>query len=250
MKKNSSINKKNVFLRVSAVLTAAVMLLSAAACSGKEENNTSSESPFTELKVEELDSELTNFLIRFTDWYEVEEGDKVAYDSEKAGDGKTNILRSILGNAGCVEWSKYPVGERKEVYNTKKLDPKKWAKDSNGAYIVFDSKGADWIATNIFNVTEDDIEVMREQGEQNKWFYLKGDKYYTVIYGVGDPLTEYTFDSAKTDGTVYYVNYSASFNNGEEIIPKGSYSAEVQKKSIEGIDYWTLNKFEQTSEGE
>ena len=248
MKQQLSLSKQTVFLRVAACLTAAVMLLSAAACAGSTVD-LSSEDPFTELKTDKLDREMTDFLTRFTDWYEVDEGQKLAYDSKTAGDGSTNILRSIMGDAGCTDWGKYPVGERKEVYNTKKLDPKKWAKESGGAYLVFNSKDVEWIAVNIFNVTEKDIEAMREQGEKNKWFYLKNGKYYKTIGGVGDPLTEYTFDSAKTDGTVYYVNYSCYFNNGEERTFNGSYSAEVQQKTIDGKDYWTLNKFEQTSEG-
>ena len=168
MKKNSSISKKNVFLRASAFVFAAVMLFLAAACSDNETEEVSSENTLTELKIEELDQDMTNFLIRFTDWYEVEEGKKPVYDSKKAGDGETNILRSILGDAGCADWTKYPVSEPEDVYNTKKLDPKKWAKKTGGAYKVFDSKDADWIAVNIFNVTEKDIEAMREQGEKNK----------------------------------------------------------------------------------
>ena len=249
MKKNSSIRKKNVFLRIAAFLTAAVMLLSSVACS-QDTPEVSSDDTFTELKIDELDKDMTEFLTRFTDWYYLDEGQKLAYDSKKAGDGSTNILRSILGDAGCVDWSKYPVTQPKEVYNEKKLDPKKWAKESGGAYMIFNSKDADWLAINLFNVTEKDIEAMRAQGEENKWFYLKGGKYYKTIGGVGDPMTEYIFDSAKTDGTVYYVSYSCYFNNGEERSFNGTYSAEVQQKTVDGKDYWTLNKFEQTSSAE
>lgn len=248
MKTNVSISKKNVIFRFAALTLAAVMLLSAAACS-ESADHVSSENTFTELKTDRLDKDMTDFLERFTDWYEVEEGQKMVYDSQKAGDGSTNILRSILGDAGCADWSKYPVSEPKDVYNEKKLDPKKWAKESGGAYKVFNSAEADWIALNIFNVTEKDIEAMRAQGEETKWFYLKDGKYYKVIGGVGDPLTEYTFDAAKTDGTVYYVNYSASFNNGEEITPAGSYYAEVEQKTVDGTAYWTLIRFEQTADG-
>ena len=91
MKKNSSISKKNVFLRASAFVFAAVMLFSAAACSDNETEEVSSENTLTELKIEELDQDMTNFLIRFTDWYEVEEGKKPVYDSKKAGDGETRL---------------------------------------------------------------------------------------------------------------------------------------------------------------
>ena len=250
MKMKLSTGKRNVFIRLAALAIAAVMLLSAAACGEEGAAAVSSDSPFTELKTDELDKGITEFLERFTDWYYVEGDEKQAYDCRKAGDGTTNILYNILGDAGCADWTKYPVSEPKDVYNEKKLDPKKWAKNSGGAYKVFESKDADWLAMNIFNVTEQDIEAMRAQGEQNKWFYLKDGKYYKVISGVGDPLTEYTFDAAKTDGTVYYVNYSACFNNGEEVTPVGSYYAEVQQKTIDGTAYWTLLNFEKISEGE
>ena len=249
MKKQLSLSKTTLFIRVAACLTAAVMLLSAAACN-KDASHITREKSFTELNVEELDHDMINFLTRFTDWYYVEDGQKNVYDSKNAGDGSTNILHSILGDAGCADWTKYPVSQPKEVYNEKKLDPKKWAKESGGAYMVFNSKDADWVAVNIFNATEKDLETMREQGEKNKWFYLKDGKYFKTIGGVGDPLTEYKFESAKTDGTVYYVTYSSSFNNGEEISPVGSYSAEVEQKTIDGKTYWTLNKFEQTSVAE
>ncbi|MBQ1441834.1 MAG: hypothetical protein IIZ08_07950 [Clostridia bacterium] len=247
MKKNSSLTQKTVFIRVAAFLTAAMTLLCAVACS-QDSTGTSSEPTLTELKIEELDKDMTDFLIRFSDWYYVDEGEKNEYDSAKAGGGETNILRCIIADVPCAEFSKYPVSEPKVVYDAKHLDPKKWAKKSGGSYIVYESKDVDWIAVNIFNATEKDIETMRAQGEKNEWFYLDDGKYYAVIGGVGDPLTEYTFESAKTDGTVYYVTYHSDFYNGETREFFRSYTAELQQKNIDGKDYWTLNKFEQTSD--
>ena len=249
MKKNAFISKKNVFLRIAAFVFAAAMLFSAAACS-QEADEVSSEDALTELKIDELDKDMTDLLIRFADWYITDEGKNPVYDCQKAGEGETNILRSIVCEGGFVDWEKYSLKKPKDVYNKKKLDPKKWAKENGCAYMIFDSKGVDWVAVNIFNVTDEDLEEMRAQAEENKWFYLDGDKYYKNIGGVGDPMTSYTFESAKTDGKVCYVNYSSKFDNGEETTPRGSYTAEVQKKTIDGKDYWTLNRFEQTSEGE
>lgn len=118
MKNTLSLNKKTLFFRFGAFLTAAVMLLSAAACT-ENKADVSSDDSFTELKVDELDTDMTDSLTRFTDWYYVDEGQKKVYDSAKAGDGSTNILRNILGDAGCADWSKYPVSQPKEVYNEK-----------------------------------------------------------------------------------------------------------------------------------
>ncbi len=238
-------HNRHLILRFAAAALCAVMMLSAAACGDNTSEEVSSEEPFTQLKVDELDEGISEFLGRFTDWYYVEESESLSYDSRKAGDGTTNILYCILGDAGCADWTKYPVSEPKDVYSTKKLDPKKWAKESGGAYKVFEGKDADWIAINIFNVTEEDLDAMRQQGETNKWFYLKDGKYYKVIGGVGDPLTDYVIDSAKTDGSVYYIGYSCYFDTPEGREFSASYTAEIQQKTIDGENYWTLLKFEQ-----
>ena len=235
---------KHFILRFVATALCAMMLLTAAAC-GEDTPDVSSDDSFTNLNVDTLDPEIMGFLGRFTDWYYVEDSETVFYDSEKAGDGTTNILYCILGDAGCADWTKYPVAEPEDVYNAKKLDPKKWAKESGGAYKVFESKDADWIATNIFNVTEKDLEAMRAQGEENKWFYLKGEKYYKVIGGVGDPFTDYIINSAKTDGSVYYINYSCYIDTAEGREFRSAYSARIQQKTIGDKDYWTLLKFDQ-----
>ncbi|MBQ9902247.1 MAG: hypothetical protein IJM51_07675 [Clostridia bacterium] len=233
---------QKTFHRFMALAIAAVMLLSFAAC-GKDSSGVSSGEAVTNLKAEDLDPAIMEFLSRFTDWYFIEGSGTVYYDSEKAGEGDTNILRCILGDAGCADWTKYPVSEPKDVYNQKKLDPKKWAKESGGAYKVFNADDADWIARNIFNVSDDALEAMRAQGEKNKWFYLKNGKYYKVIGGVGDPFTVYEVNLASRDGTVYYINYSCYYDapDGREF--RSAYTAEIQQKTIEDKDYWTLLKF-------
>lgn len=237
------------FIRTSAFLTAFFLLLCAVSCDdGRRSGATKIEPSLQNLATDKLDTQMTDFLIRFSDWYCVEEGEDLQYDCEKAGDGDTNILRCIIGNAPCVDWSVYPVSAPQDFYNNKKLDPKKWAKQSGGCYSVYDSADAEWIAINIFHATEKDIENMRAQGAENEWFYLHKDKYYVVTGGLGDPLTEYTFDSAKTDGKVYYIEYSSSFYNGETRDFIASYRAELEQKNIDGKAYWTLLRFEETSE--
>ena len=70
------------------------------------------------------------------------------------------------------------------------------------------------------------------------------------IGGVGDPLTEYTFTAAKSDGTVFSVEYRSDFYNGDISEYHASYRAEAERRTIDGKDYWTLIQMEQLSDEE
>ena len=247
---NVLFSKANL-LRISAVLTATVMLLSASSCGGGKPSDivSDTDSSLTQLKQDEIPAALLPFLSTFSDWYITEEGKQPQFDSASAGDGTSNILRSIIGNMPCVDWQSYPVKMYEDFWDSKTLDPQKWAKETGGCYKAFDQTGAEWIAVNIFNVTEEDIAAMREQGKKNKWFYLSGGKYYIVSGGVGDPLTDYKILSVTTDGKKYFVNYESRFlfddpDNGEF---NASYYAELTLKNIDGKEYWSLLKYAQTS---
>ena len=238
-------------LRAAAVVTSLTMLLASVSCGGgsASQNSTDATSSLIELNPLAVPESLEKFLVCFTDWYETEDTEHSRFDSSNAGDGSTNILRSIVGNMPCVDYDVYPVTKYEEIWNNKKPDPKKWASETGGCYMVFDQKAADWIAVNIFNVSEDDLAAMRRQGEQEKWFYLYKGNYYTPAGGVGDPLTEYRLSSVKTDGRRYYVNYESRFlfddpDNAEYDI---SYYAELEIKTIDGRDYWSLFKYSRTS---
>ena len=238
-------------LRVTALLIAAVMLLSASSCgNGKPSDIVSgTDSSLTQLPEEDIPETLVKFLSTFSDWYITEEGTQPQFDSASAGDGTTNILRSIVGNMPCVDWESYPVQMYEDFWDTKNLDPKKWAKNTGGCYMAFDQAGAEWIAVNIFNVTDEDIAAMREQGEKNEWFYLSGEKYYVPSGGVGDPLTDYKINSVKTDGKKYFVDYQSwfLFDDPDNRDFNASYYAELTLKNIDGKEYWSLCKFAQTS---
>ena len=243
---NRQITRAGV-VRAAAFLTALVMLLTAASCGGGAETDETSDnsSSLIELKGPAIPESLKQFLVCFSDWYEMEDDGRSYYDSEKAGDGSTNILRCIVGNMPCVEWEQYPVAKYEEVWDGKRLDPKKWAKATGGCYMVFDSEDADWIAVNIFNVSQDDLDAMRRQGQKEKWFYQYKGKYFTPAGGVGDPLTEYRLSSVKTDGTKYYVTYESRFlyDEPENADYDVSYNAELAVRTIDGKDYWTLYRY-------
>lgn len=245
MKHHARKNRPFLWVRVAAFLTAVMLVLSAASC---RSGNTDKESSLKEISVEELDTSLTDFLTRFTDWYNVEDSDKVFYDSRKAWDGQTNVLRWVIANGPCVDWSLYPFDQPQEVYDQQNPDPKNWAQQFGGSYMIFDGEGADWITTHIFNAAETDIASMRQQGEEKQWFYFDDGRYYVPIGGVGDPLTEYTFTAAKSDGTVFSVEYRSDFYNGDISEYHASYRAEAERRTIDGKDYWTLIQMEQLSD--
>lgn len=246
---------QNKRIRVAAFVTAAFMLLTAVSC-GKDKKDTSSDtavshSDFTQMDVEEMPDSLSGFLEFFADWYVRNGGQKDYYDAGKAGEGDTNILSCIVNNPPCVSWNSYPVKEYEEVWGDKKTDPKNWSKTTYGCYFIFDQKSADWVAKNIFNVTDKDIEAMRRQGEENKWFYLHKGNYYVTVGGIGDPPTVYSFLSCQTDGKKYLVDYDCYYfdddpEKGEFV---ASYSAELELKNIDGSYYWSLYKFETTKKG-
>lgn len=241
-------------LRITALLSALALLLACVSC-GEDDtprDESSGGSGFVEIDIEEMPDSLSSFLEFFADWY-VRSGDgKKYYDCTKAGDGDTNILCAIVNNPPCVSWNSYPVKEYEEFWESKKSDPKNWSKESRGSYFRFDQESADWIAKNIFNVTDDDIAAMRRQAKEKKWFYLHKGYYYVTVGGIGDPPTVYKFNSCKTDETKYLVEYDCYYfdddpEKGEFV---ASYSAELEMKNIDGSMYWSLYRFETTKEGE
>ena len=242
-------------MRILALLAALTMLFSVASCSGEDndpQDENISGSDFGETEIEEMPDSLSSFLEFFSDWYVRSGNRKNYYDCAKAGEGDTNILCAIVNNPPCVSWNSYPVKEYDEIWEGKEYDPKKWAKKTNGSYFVFDQKSADWVAKNIFNVTDSDIKAMRKQAEKNKWFYLHKGSYYVTVGGIGDPPTVYKFISCKTDEKKYLVDYDCYYfdddpQKGEFV---ASYSAELELKNIDGDYYWSLYQFKTIKKGE
>lgn len=241
---------KRTAVRLAAFGTALTVLLGAASCgvTGGNAGEGKSAASMTELSPEELPQTLVGFLTTFTDWYIMFNGETRSYYSANAGDGSTNILWSIVGNMPCVKWEEYPFPMYELVWDSQRPDPKNWAKSYGGCYMIFDRAGADWIAKNIFNVTGQDIASMVRQGEENGWFYEYGDHYYTPAGGAGYPMTEYTVTKVTTDGRRYYVNYKSVFTADAYVpVDDALHYAELELKTIDGKEYWSLYKYVQTS---
>lgn len=240
--------------KTTALLAAAAVALSVTSCAffsqsgGNQANgeDVSSEPVIETLSNKDAPEAMVRFLERFTDWYRELETDENHYDCENAGDGQTNVLRSIIGNGSCVDWSLYPVSKPEKRNGASDPDPRGW---TDGDYLVYSQKDAEWIAAYIFNVKPDDLAGMKAQGESNGWFYLEDGKYYVPAPEEKEPDNIYTVIGLKTDGTRYFVEYAADFRTGEPEFPQaylGAYYAEVALKKIDGREYWVMYHFKQT----
>lgn len=194
-----------------------------------------------------LPSSLNAFLKQFTDWYwdatgTWTDGFAMEYDCEYAADGSSNILAGIVNRLtpSCVDFSLYPGVMPEEHWEA---DPRGWS--VNNWYMLYDGPTVDWVAKNIFNITDEEISALLAQGEELRLFYREdtpdgGYRYYAPIAGgIGDPNTEIRLTSAEFDGQRYYITYDVWF------MPpvserRGSYYAELEYKTIDGAEYWSL----------
>lgn len=201
--------------------------------------------------VSTLPQSLANFFQQFgaayvNPIYDPELDNVMEYDAERAGDGSTNILSSIASEMSCVIFQDYPVAIPESVWNS--TDPVGWS--TTGAYEIFDGPSIDWIAINIFNATEEDLDSMVKQGEERQLFKrLEGENgsytYYIPIGGVGGPGFQIKFLWAQSDGTNYRLVYNKYVNMGNEDLsqqsPEGTYYTEMEDKVIDGEHYWSMH---------
>lgn len=206
----------------------------------------------TQVDAAALPASLNMFLRQFTDWYwdaagTWQDGFAMEYDSEHAADGSSNILASIVNRVtpSCVDFSLYPGVMPEEYWQA---DPRGWS--VNNWYMLYDGPTVDWVAKNIFNITDEEISALLAQGEEQRLFYREdtpdgGYRYYAPIAGgVGDPMSEVRLTSAEFDGQRYFVTYDVCFaapgaETSAEERPR-SYYAELEYKTIDGADYWSL----------
>lgn len=203
----------------------------------------------SQIDVTALPVSLNSFLNQFNAWYWSTPNDRGSahgkeYDYENAADGSSNILASIVNNASCAIFALYP--GQMPGYHWGEPDPMGWSE--LGSYAVFDGPTVDWIAENIFNVAENDLRSLWIEGERNKWFSRKssadgGYDYLIPIGGIGDPFTRAEIVSAQFDGQKYYIIYDIYSDFYGDAIGgelRGSYSAVMEYKNIDGKNYWSL----------
>lgn len=211
----------------------------------------------TDIDINTLPASLTAFLNQFNAWYRDAAGTwendlAKEYDCEHAADGASNILASIVNQVtpSCVDFSLYPGVMPEDHFG--QIDPRGWS--TRNWYVVYDGPTVDWVAKNIFNVTDREISALLTQGESQRWFYREatsdgGYQYYAPIAGgVGDPMTEVRLRSVEFDGKKYYVSYDVYFVGWLYLSPpmdaelRGSYYAELEYKTVDGRAYWSMYK--------
>ena len=197
-----------------------------------------------ELDVKDMPESLVDFLDRFTD------GCYLPFDCEN---DYSHIMGCIMFSPSCIDWSIYPVTQPEWYdYYYDKPDPKKWAKQT-GDYFVYDQESVKWVVTNIFNVSEEKIQEMNQNAEN---YYLQKGRYYHPQGGVGDTFTRFELVAVKFDGKRYYVDYNAVTDGIVLGMPEwdgefqASYTAELELKTIDGKEYWSIYKAKQTASAE
>lgn len=239
--------KKGRGLKVAAILCAVAVIVAASGFGTHIGDLALSER--TAVDVSALPDSLKAFLRQFHDGYWDAAGswqnpDDKIFDSEHAADGSSNIMAGILSpEASCVDYTLYPGNWTDEVWGT--ADPRGW----QSSYRACDRSAIDWIAKNIFNISDEDILTLVQQAEDLHVFYAdsmdNGEPAYYVPLagGVGGFFNEARLLSAETDGVRYYVTYEV-YEAGPDGQPDGcyqkTYQAEVELKNIDGQDYWSL----------
>lgn len=210
--------------------------------------NIADDSP-TEPEIGEVDPEtlptsLLSFLKWFTYYYcgleiDADGNHGSNYDSKKATDGTSNIMAALVNVAPCVEFSKYPGVDRQEYWDGD--DPVGWS--HTGAYALYDGPTVDWVAKNIFNITQEDIDVLVQQGEEQRLFCRLDQNgsyvYYVPIGGIGSMMpTVLDVTKATYDGEKYHIEYDFYADYSWSDIY--TYSVVVEHKEIDGGSYWSL----------
>ena len=216
----------------------------AGAASGASENRKISVAPA------DAPESLKDFLTQFYAWYNDAAGSR-EFDCAKAADGSSNILYEIVGNGSCVRFSQYPGAYAENHWDRNDRDPRGWGRDGYlTSYSEHSGQTVDWVAKNIFNVSDADIETLKKQGEENGQFYIETAEdgsytYYNIIGGVGDPFLDIAFGEILFDGSRYTVSYDIMF---QEYSRYGNVSykytgtcvAVMEYKNLDGRYYWSM----------
>ena len=231
--------------RVAAILLAAVILVSSAA-SCQPEKQASGLNNAVVLSSESEQS-LKDFLGRFVKWYPVSSDRKWEYNYSTAVKSEHNILACIVTPSSCADWTLYSDVTEEECFIEKADDPKGWAAE-NHAYYMYNAETVEFIARDIFNLSDDDIKLLAERGESDHSFYKENGSYYTVFDGTTDSYSDITLISVGFDGERYFAKFDAdtmqkNHDNNEIIHISGNCKAELELKKVGNREYWSLYQF-------
>ncbi|MBR6237014.1 MAG: zinc ribbon domain-containing protein [Firmicutes bacterium] len=198
----------------------------------------------------DMPDSLDRFLLYFISWYDGGSGKK-EYECSRAAEGSGNILAEIVGNGSIVDFNLYLNAGHMSIWDNKTQDPRGWnQRDGYSGFAVNREEGVDWIARNIFNVSDKDIQTLKKSGEEQELFYIDKDaegnsNYYNIIGGVGDPFIRVSVGSVLYDGSKYYVSYDIlrmEYNKYGSMLYQydSTYSAVMEYKIIDGRCYWSM----------
>ncbi|MBR1675101.1 MAG: hypothetical protein IJ703_09100 [Eubacterium sp.] len=183
-----------------------------------------------------------------------QDGDSAYYNSRKAAEDGSDILYNILKTGSVTDFSLYSVDEAKyqDTRNGASMDP--WGKAASlGSYNEYYKESVIWIARNIFNVSDDDIDTLTEKANARTGdamgYYLNKGKYY--FYGASTPSKvkqyyEISIGDVTYDGRYYYINYfvdlGAIDENGQRVKSSNGVAeyAVMELKDVDGDKYWSV----------
>lgn len=195
--------------------------------------------PFT-VQPEDIPASLSRFFDQFNFGYG---GDFDAEADLSAFSAQYNLMDRIMTNGSCCDSRLYPGQSRVEHWGDGTVDPQGRYTGNGGSYMEFDIAQAKWIAKNILNQSEDRIETLLADGEENGFYYIQDGTAYLPLGGVGGPAHIITYFSAAFDGTRLEVVYSDQIEGSPDTVRY--FRAVVTYKEIDGCCYWSL--YQQTA---
>ncbi len=194
------------------------------------------------------------------EWYD---NDRKFDCKDLAGDHIMSFLMTGYGPFGiAVEdvQEDQDLFDREWEHQMDGMDPRGWgeyddAYDLYGGYVIYDKDKVDWIITNIFNLTEDDITAMLEQGSADHQIYSQDGDYYCVNgWWTGAPEgLSIEFTDVLTDGQKYCIQFDAGYalidddeyyyDEDPELDRSQEYDTlyiMAELKPIDGKHYWSI----------
>ena len=174
-----------------------------------------------------------------------------AYDCRTITSRNDNTFEYLIWFPMEENWRKYP-GTSHDFEGKTGLDPlRRFSKE--GLYMKASKAKVDWIMTNIFNCSQNDLNVLKARWKKESllngtdwssksgisgYGYEQNGYYYSLFCpSMGDYGWAVTLKSAKYDGTYYYVEFDATnFTTGR---PERNY-ATLGLKTIDGKTYWSI----------
>lgn len=215
---------------------------------------------------DKMESELYDFISNMVYYYDRtddrnnQNGYGGDYNYETATEN--GILMAIMWNCPCVNFGIYP-GQtvREEPYKNDIPDPMGLAVDDGYVrmYYKYHADTINWIAKNIFNVSDESIKEQVEAATQNaksvtqdsiyahnKLFYESDGYYYAITSGMGWESTyDFSIDNVEREGDDYLIRYIQNEYNyrgmeGDVLVGSKQFEVKMQYKEIDGKKYWTL----------